>query len=199
MLWAAPDGLHRRPGVAVPVDQIPARLDQIGSRHAASLIQRLGRARGAVREHPGPDTVGVTRDHGMGAAMLPRLVREQGGMDAAEHDPSTALACRLTQLVTTVGVFSVDANADDVAGRELGRVERFESLVGQDGVAPGVRHGARQDEHPARRDDGHAERQIAGIDDVDTHGRLPSAHGWCFGQSTEQRLVARPPRGPGRL
>ena len=50
-------------------------------------------------------------------------------MDAAEDDPGAALARRASDLVAAQGVAGVDADADDVAGRDGRQVERLERLV----------------------------------------------------------------------
>ena len=57
-------------------------------------------------------------------------------------------------------------------GCDRGGIERFERLIDEDGVAIGARRGSREHEQPARRDDGDAERHVAGIDQVNSHPTL---------------------------
>ena len=58
----------------------------------------------------------------------------------------------------------MDADADDIARLDGREVDTFERLIDQPGIAPTRAGRGREDVQPARRDDGHAERLIAGID-----------------------------------
>ena len=84
----------------------------------------------------------------------------------------------LPDLVSTQRVAGVDADADHVTGLEDVSGDRFEGLIGEEWRAERLRRRPRQDVEPARGDDADAERDVAGIDEVNTHG--PSAIGRLF-------------------
>ena len=71
-------------------------------------------------------------------------------------------------LVAAQRVAGVDADADDVAGTHARGVEYLERFVADDRVAA-LRGRGGQHIQPARRDDGHAERDMAGIDKMYAH------------------------------
>jgi hypothetical protein len=63
----------------------------------------------------------------------------------------------------------VNADAHHIARLDGGYIERLERLVHDDGRTEPCRCRGGEHEQPARRDDGGAERQFAGIDEVDSH------------------------------
>ena len=63
----------------------------------------------------------------------------------------------------------MNADADDVAGLDERGIERIERLVRDKGIAPLERCGCGQYIQPAWRDHGHAEGNVARIDEMDAH------------------------------
>jgi hypothetical protein len=168
----ASNGLHRRPHVPVALDQVPARLDHLVPGHASGGVLRLWRLTGAVGEHLRPDDVAVAGDDRMGGANLVRFVGEQRSVYPAVDDPRAARARRLPHLVSAQRVPRVDTDAHHVTGFHGGGVESLERLVDQDGVAIAAGRRRREHEKPARRNDGNAERRVAGIDQMNSHPTL---------------------------
>ena len=145
--------------------------------------------------------------------------REERGVDAAEDDLGPALTRGAPDLIATQRVARVDADADHVARLHLLRVERFERLVADDGIAEARRRGGREHEQPAWRDDGGAEGNVAwvhekhahsgisrvmvdgggdaGLGTVRTSPRSPGPRGRTRGRS-QRRLVLHPTRPPMR-
>ena len=82
-----------------------------------------------------PREVAVALDDGMAAAEVQRFLRVQRGVDAAVHDERAAVSRDAADLVSAQGVAGVDADADDVARRNRGRVELLEGLVGDERIA----------------------------------------------------------------
>ena len=95
------------------------------------------------------------------------------GYSVAWMPPKTTCAPRAfdqaADFVAAQGVAAVDADPDDVARRDGVDVEGLERFVGDDRVAVGRRRGRGQHIEPARGDDGHSEREMARIDQVNTH------------------------------
>ena len=100
-----------------------------------------------------PDQVAVALDDRVRLAVLVRFVRKQRGVNAAEDDPRAALAREPADFVAAQRIAGVNADADDVAGRDHRRIERLERFVDDDGIAPLGSGRRRQDVQPARRDD----------------------------------------------
>ena len=82
-----------------------------------------------------PDQVAVALHHGVRLAALERLLRKQRGVNAAVHDPGAALAGHAADLVAAQRVAGVDADADDVAGRDCRWIDRLERFVDENGIA----------------------------------------------------------------
>ena len=167
VLGAPAHRLHRRPHVLPRRQQVPPRGLEHVARHAARLVDALGRPRDAVVDDRRPHEVAVTAHHRSRAAEFERLLGEQGRVDAAEHHVGPALTREAAHLVPSQGVAGVDADADDVAGGDCRRIEQLEGFVAQDGVAPLVRCRGCEYEEPPRRDDGDAERHVAGVHEMD--------------------------------
>ena len=105
----------------------------------------------------------------MAAAEVERFVRKERGVNAAEDDPRAALARDPADLVAAQRVARMDADADDVARRDGRRVELLERFVDDERVAEIGRRRRREHVEPAGRNDGHAKRDMAWIDEVDSH------------------------------
>ena len=71
----------------------------------------------------------------MAAAEVEGFLRVERGVDAAIHDERAAVASDPADFVSAQGVARVDADADDVARRDRGRVELLEGLVGNERIA----------------------------------------------------------------
>ena len=82
-----------------------------------------------------PRDVAVTFDDGVAAAEVQGFVRVQRGVNAAIDDKRPALARDPPDLVSAQGISRVDADADDIARRNRGRVELLEGLVRNERVA----------------------------------------------------------------
>jgi hypothetical protein len=95
------------------------------------------------------------------------LVRIERSVDAAEHDPGASLARDTPHFVPPACVAGVDADADHVAGADRGRVQRFERLIDNAGIAPACSGGGGEHVQPAGRNHRDAERDMAGVDEVD--------------------------------
>ena len=168
---ASAHSLHRRPHIAVSRQQIPSGWLEVPRFHSSAVIDPLRSAGHAVMNYFVPDDVAIALHHRVRAAVLKRLLRIERGMDSPEHNPGAALACRAADFVSSQCVAGVNADTDDVAGLNTLQVEVFQSFIADFGIAE--RLVGRSGEHvqPSRRDDCRAERSIAGIDEVDAHGR----------------------------
>ena len=103
------------------------------------------------------------RDDRVRLPAFARFVGEQRRVNAAEDDPRAARARRLSDRIAAQRVAGVDADADDVARRDVVGVELRECLVDEERVAPFGAGRGRQDEQPARRDDGNPKRHSLGL------------------------------------
>jgi hypothetical protein len=72
----------------------------------------------------------------------------------------------------------MDTDADHVARLDPLRVEYLECFVSNDGVAEVSRRRSRQHVKPAWRDDTDAEREMAGIDEVNAQKGISSTAGF---------------------
>jgi hypothetical protein len=129
----------------------------------------------AVPDDLGPDHVAVALDHAVRAAELCRLFRKERRVNAAVHDPRASLAREASDFVATQRVPGVNPDADHVARRNRFRIDVRDRFVDDQRVAPRCTGGGREDVEPARRDDRDAERHVTGVDQMDTHGRVPSS------------------------
>ena len=84
----------------------------------------------ATLDRLAPRDVAVTLDDGVAPAEAERFVRIERGVNAAVDDERTPVARDLADLVSPQGVARVDADADDIAGRDARRVELLQGLVG---------------------------------------------------------------------
>ena len=84
-------------------------------------------------------------------------------------DVGAARARGLADLVAVHRIAGMNADADDVAGRDRGGIPGVERFIGDDRVA--VLFGGRRREHvkPSRRNNPNAERQGTGVDEVNFH------------------------------
>ena len=192
VLGAPPHGLDRRPHVVLALQQVPARGLERAGVHLAGVVDALRFALGAILQDRAPGEVAVALDRRVGAAALVRLVRIERRVDAAVHDPRPPLARPPAERVADQGVAGVDADAHDVAGLDPADVERLEALVDQDRIAPLAGRRRREHVQPAGGDDGHAEREMAGVDDEYAHGILP---GSCLCRRCGRRSVSGGNRG----
>ena len=135
VLRAAAHGLHRCPHVAIGRQQIPARLQEMLGVDFSALVHLVEIAVEAAFDGLAPREVAIALDDGVAAAEVQGFVRVQRGVDAAVDDERTAVARDPADLVSAQGIARVDADADDVARRNRGRVELLEGLVGDERVA----------------------------------------------------------------
>ncbi len=133
------------------------------------LIDALRCSLRTVGHHPRPGDVAVTLYHGVGSAQLVRFLGVECGVDAAEDDVGPVRARQLADFIPAQGVGRMDPDPHDVAPLELGWLERLERFVGEDRIAPLTRRRRREHIQPPRGDDRHAERDMAGVDEMDTH------------------------------
>jgi hypothetical protein len=108
----------------------------------------------------------------VGGAVLARLIGEQRGVDAAEHDIRAAVTGTAPQLVPAQRVAGVNADPDDIARRDRVEVEGLQRLVDDRGhtVVVGRRRG--QYVQPSWRDDRGTEGEIARVYEVHSHGHI---------------------------
>jgi hypothetical protein len=120
-------------------------------------------------ENDGPDDVAVAANDCVRTTELMSLVRIQRGVYAAEHNVRTSRARTLPDLVTAERVAGVNADPDSVTGAYAVHIKRFKGLV--DDLWPAIHGGRRacQHEQPTRRDDSNAERQVARVNEMDSH------------------------------
>ena len=169
MLRAAAHRLHRAPHVTPLGQQIPAAGKERVAFDAAAVVLTTERAGDAVAQGLGPRALAVAGDDGVRAAELVRLFWKEGGVDATEHDVRADLPGRDADLVASESVTCVDADADDIPGRDDRGVEAFERLVDQQWRAERLWRRRCQDIQPAWRDDADAERYVTRVDEVDVH------------------------------
>ncbi len=166
MLRTAAHGLNRRPHVSAFGQQIPSRRKKLIPGHAATLVDAGGLAGDAVLHDVLPHEVPVTLDDGVCGSLLEYFFGKQRGVDSAEGDPRAALSGNAADLIPAQRVAGMNADADDVTGRDGGRVQRLQRFVDDVGIAPRPRRRRRQHVEPPGRDDGHAVREIARIDQM---------------------------------
>jgi hypothetical protein len=171
MLRAAANGLHRCPHVLVLGQQVPARGPEFVAADPPALVERLRVAREALAHDLTPHEIAIAFDDGVCVPVLQHFVGKQGGVDAAVNDPGALFAGNFADFVAADGVAGMDADADDIPLTDGRRVQEFQTFVNNDRIPP-LRPGrACQDEQPTGGDHRHAERDVAGVDQVD-----PSAH-----------------------
>ena len=169
VLRAAADRLHRRPHVFRARHERPARRLEIAAFNLAAFVDGLRRAARAVGEHRRPYEIAVAPDDGMRGAEGERLVGIERRVDAAEDDECPAGASLLADFVSVDRVAGVDADADDVAGRDGRRIPWIEGFVRDDRVAIAFGRCGRENVQPSWRDDADAERQPTRVDQMHLH------------------------------
>jgi hypothetical protein len=75
------------------------------------------------------------RDDRVAAAEPERFIGIERGVNAAIDDEGTPVAGDLADLVSAERIACVDADADDIAGRDARRVELLQRLVGDARIA----------------------------------------------------------------
>ena len=90
-------------------------------------------------------------------------------MNAAEDDGRAALARLAADLVAAQRVERMDADADDVAAGDAVEVDRVERFIDDARIAVFARRRRREHVEPPGRNDRGSERNIAGIDEVNSH------------------------------
>ena len=104
----------------------------------------------------------------MSGSLFPSFIREQRRMDAAEHDPRTALTRHAADRVAAQRIAGVDADTDDVPGRNIGGIDLVERFVNEVRVSPSRPGRGGQHVQPARGNDRDAEHRVAGVDQMYT-------------------------------
>jgi hypothetical protein len=113
-----------------------------------------------------PHDIAVAANDGVRLALLARLFWKQRGVNAAEDNPRAACAGESSDRIAAQRIARMDADADDVAGCERRGIDVLQRFVNHNRIAP-ARAGCRsQHIQPPRRDDRHAKRSIARIDEV---------------------------------
>jgi hypothetical protein len=97
----------------------------------------------------------------------------EGCVDASENDVGAALASHLSNLVPAKGIGGVDANSDDISGMNVGWFDGLKSFVNQNGIPKAGGGCSGQNIEPSRSNDRGAERNIAGINQMNSHAGLP--------------------------
>lgn len=144
---------------------------------AAAIVDRLEATLDGVVEDFRPNDVAIAFNGGVGGSEFENLFREKGGVDAAVNDSGTEVAGDFPDGVTAEGVPGVYADADDVTFINGGRVELFEGLIADDGVAEDRGGGGGEHVEPAGGNHRGTEGHIAGIDQVDAgSGRDSAGH-----------------------
>jgi hypothetical protein len=85
-------------------------------------------------------------------------------VDAAEDHERASLFYQTPDGIPPKSIPSMNPYADDIAGRNVLYVQRFQSFITQDGVAEFRRRGGGDNKQPTRRDNGSTERGIAWVD-----------------------------------
>src|SRR5256885_12942075 len=124
----------------------------------------------------------------MGAAQLMGFVRVERCVDSSEHHIGTTIACYFPDLVAAQGICGVDANADNIAGLNLSRVDRRQRLIHDAGIAKARRCRCRKNIQPSRGNDCSAERDFTWINEVNAHALSPSLGALCRETKTGWRI-----------
>jgi hypothetical protein len=98
-----------------------------------------------------------------------RFVGVQRRVNTAKDDKRAALPCLTANLVAIDRVARVDTDAHDIARCNVVRIPRVERFVGDDRIAIDRRGRPGEDVQPTRRNHPNAERQAAGIDQMNLH------------------------------
>jgi hypothetical protein len=157
VLRASAHGLHRRPHVATLRQQVPPRGDELVARDAAAVVDPLRPAGETIGDHSTPDDVAVPLYDRVRAAVLVDFVGKERRMDAAVDHPRAFLAHLAADFVAFQRIAGMDADADDVAGRDVVEIDGFERFIDQVRVTPLRSRCRGQYIKPPGRDDRHAE------------------------------------------
>src|SRR5947209_3390921 len=105
----------------------------------------------------------------MGGAQFVGLFGVEGRMNASEHHIGAPSACHSSDFVAAESIGGVDANANNVALLNLSRAYRCQSLIHQARIAKAHGCSRRENIQPARGNDCSAERNFAGINEMNAH------------------------------
>src|SRR5271165_6070672 len=169
VLGASANRLHRGPHVALAGNQVPSRGGKLVSIDAAALVDRLWRVAETVLQHSCPDDVAVALHHGMSASEFERFFGIESGVNAAVNDIRPTSARSAADFVAAERIAGVNANADDIALMDRGGIQQGQCFVHQDGIAKRLRGGAGKYVQPAGSYDSSAERNVAGVDEMNIH------------------------------
>src|SRR5262245_59373429 len=98
-------------------------------------------------------------------------------MNTAEHHVRARRTSGRADFVTAQRIAGMDADTNDIAGGDGGRVERVQRLVNQAGFAK-VGGGRRcKDVEPTGCNDANSERDVTRIDEINGHRRQRTATG----------------------
>ena len=161
--------LHRCPHIAISRHEVPPGRPQTRRPDAPCLVDSLWFPPGALLQHGGPRRIPVATDDGVRSAQLVGLVRVERRVNTAVDNERPLLACELANLVAAQGIGRVNPDSDHVARLDLSRIEHLEGFISEDWVAPPRWCRCCQDVQPPWRDNRHAERDIAWIDEMDSH------------------------------
>src|SRR5689334_1967009 len=104
-------------------------------------------------------------------ALAGRFVREERRVNAPEHDVRAARPDLAADLVATPRVAGVDTDTDDIARLDRRELERVESFIDDERIAPPIARCRREDVQPARCDHRDAEGLGARVDQMNAwHG-----------------------------
>src|SRR4030095_9381963 len=136
---------------------------------AAAVVDSLRLAGKRVRDRDRPDAIAVALDDRGRGAVLEHLVRVQRRVDAAVNHVRAARLRRAPDFVAAQRVQRVNADADDVARLDLVEIDLLERLVNDVRIA--VLGGRRRREYiqPTGCNDSDAKRNVAWIDQVNSH------------------------------
>src|SRR5262249_58804165 len=112
VLRATAHRLHGRPHVSPLGQQVPAGRNKFVAADAATVVNPPGSAGHALTNDVLPNQIAVAFHDRMGGAVLMRLFRKQGRVNAAIHDPGAALARQSSDFVSAPRISGVDADAN---------------------------------------------------------------------------------------
>src|SRR5882757_1096024 len=123
------------------------------------------------------------------------FVRIEGRVNASKHYVCAASPGNPSEFVSPQCVRGVDADSDNIARLNLGRVNRFKGFIDQQRVPKAWRCCGCQNVEPARGNDCSAERNFTWIDEVNAHSLLAllgaSLQG-CAGDGLSAEIAVSP-------
>jgi hypothetical protein len=135
----------------------------------SAVVARLQGTVRAVGKNRGPHDVAIAFDDGVRAAELVRFVWIEGRVDASKNHGRAAFPRLAAYFIPAKCVERVDADADDVAGRDGVEVDRIERLVDDARIAVLPRRRRGEHVEPARSDDCGTKRDIARVHEMNCH------------------------------